>query len=140
MNKVPRWVFHYVGNKTFDFSSKKRIFCRKTTKFSQKLAFLSIGASFGALLVGWLVVVARAVSRKTPIYLILSYWLVFKAGGEEQHYLKRLLHLKFSGEQTCCRKCTDQRLVIQELMASSTTRRWPDTGVYTIWFFDKCPS
>ena len=20
MNKVPRWVFHYVGNKTFDFS------------------------------------------------------------------------------------------------------------------------
>ena len=23
MNKVPRWVFRYVGNKTFDFSSKK---------------------------------------------------------------------------------------------------------------------
>ena len=27
--------------------------------------------SFGALLVGWLVVVAQAVSRKTPIYFIL---------------------------------------------------------------------
>ena len=32
---------------------KKRIFCTKTTKF------LSIAGSFGALLVGWLVVVAR---------------------------------------------------------------------------------
>jgi len=30
----------YVGNKTFDFSSKKRIFCPKTTKFGPKLAFL----------------------------------------------------------------------------------------------------
>ena len=67
MNKVPRWVFRYVGNKTFDFSSKKRIFCPKTTKFSLKLAFLSIAGSFGALLVGWLVVVARALSSKTPI-------------------------------------------------------------------------
>ena len=50
---------------------KKRIFCPKTTKFSPKLAFLSIAGSFGALLVGWLVVVARAVSRKTPIYFML---------------------------------------------------------------------
>ena len=32
--------------------------------------FLSIASSFGALLMGWLVVVARAVSRKTPIYFI----------------------------------------------------------------------
>ena len=49
---------------------KKRIFCPKTTKFSLILAFLSIAGSFGALLVGWLVVVARAVSRKTPIYFM----------------------------------------------------------------------
>ena len=55
LNKVPRWVFRYVGNKTFDFSSKKRIFCSKTTKFSPKLAFLTIAGSFGALLMGWLV-------------------------------------------------------------------------------------
>merc|ERR1711928_197001 len=40
VNKVPRWVFRYVGNKTFDFPSKKRIVCPKTTKFGQKLAFL----------------------------------------------------------------------------------------------------
>ena len=52
---------------------KKMIFCPKTTKFSPKLAFLSIAGSFGALLAGWLVVLARAVSRKTPIYFILLY-------------------------------------------------------------------
>ena len=58
---MPRWVFRYVGNKTFDFSSqKKRNFCPKTTKFGPKLAFLpGLAGSFGALLVGWLVVVAR---------------------------------------------------------------------------------
>ena len=42
LNKVPRWVFRYVGNKTFDFSSKKRIFCSKTTKFGPKYVFLVI--------------------------------------------------------------------------------------------------
>ena len=36
----------------------------KTTK-------IGFVGSFGALLVGWLVVVARAVSRKTPIYFII---------------------------------------------------------------------
>ena len=49
---------------------KKRILCPKTAQFSPKLAFVSIAGSFGALLVGWMVVVARAVSRKTPIYFI----------------------------------------------------------------------
>ena len=40
------------------------------TKFSPKLAFLSIAGSFVALLVGWLLDMAQAVSRKTPIYFI----------------------------------------------------------------------
>ena len=70
---MPRWVFCYVGNKTNEFSSKKRIFCPKMTKFGPKLAFLSSAGSFGALLVGWLVVVAQAVSRKTPIYFIICF-------------------------------------------------------------------
>ena len=51
---------------------KKMIFCPKTTKLSPKLAFLSIAGSFGALLAGWLVVLARAVSRKTPTYILYS--------------------------------------------------------------------
>ena len=57
---------------------KKRIFCPKTTKFGPKLAFLFIAGSFGAQLVGLLVVMVRAVSRKTPIYFIslvqLHFW------------------------------------------------------------------
>ena len=61
---------------------KKRIFCPKTTKFSPKLAFLSIADSFGALLVGWLVVVAWAVTRKTPIYFIKLHII-----NKEVHYL-----------------------------------------------------
>ena len=48
------------------------------TQFGPKLAFLSIAGSFGALLVGWLVVVAWAVSRKTPIYFIsVQYFELF---------------------------------------------------------------
>ena len=50
---------------------KKKDFCPQMTKISPELAFLSIAGSFGALLMGWLVVVARAVSRKTPVYFIL---------------------------------------------------------------------
>ena len=52
---------------------KIRILRPRTTKFGSKLAFLpGLAGSIGALLVGWLVVVARVtVSRKTPIYFIL---------------------------------------------------------------------
>ena len=42
------------------------------TQFGPKLASLSIAGSFGALVVGWLVVVAWAVSRKTPIYFMYN--------------------------------------------------------------------
>ena len=77
MNKVPRWVFRYVGNKTYDFSSKKKgFFAPKRPNLAQNWHCWSIWAShaglFGSLLVGWLVVVARAVSRKTPIYFMLE--------------------------------------------------------------------
>ena len=60
------------GTKLLISPVKIRIFCPRTTKFGPKLAFLpGLAGSFGALLVGWLVVLARAVSRKTHIYLIL---------------------------------------------------------------------
>jgi len=74
-----------VFNKTYDFSSKKGIFCPKTTQFGPKLAFLSIAGSFGTLLVGWLVVVARAVSRKTPIYFIELSWTAKKTVFVEKY-------------------------------------------------------
>ena len=42
-----------------------------------------LAGSVGALSVGWLVGVARAVSRKTPIYFILSFQLVgFPSSGK----------------------------------------------------------
>ena len=68
MNKVPRWVFRYVGNKTFDFSSKNQDFCPKTTKFGIfarpcQLIWCPVGGLVGGC-------GARAVFRKTPIYFI----------------------------------------------------------------------
>ena len=40
MNKVPRWVFRYVGNKTFDFSSKKKDFLPKNDQIWPKIGIL----------------------------------------------------------------------------------------------------
>ena len=76
VNKVPGWVFRYVGYKTFDFSSKKRVFCPKTTKFGPKLAFLvNLGQAKQAYSMPCCGSVggcgARAVSRTTPIYFII---------------------------------------------------------------------
>ena len=39
MNKVPRWVFRYVGNKTFDFSSKKKDFLPKNDPVWPEIGF-----------------------------------------------------------------------------------------------------
>ena len=70
-NKVLKWVFRYVGNKTFDFSSKKRIFCSKTTKFSLK--FLSIAGSFCApSWDGWWLWRAGCISQDTYLLYILD--------------------------------------------------------------------
>ena len=40
MKKVPRWVFRYVGNKTFDFSSTKKDFLPKNNKIWPKTGIL----------------------------------------------------------------------------------------------------
>ena len=48
-----------MGNKTFDFSSKKKDFLPKNVPIWPEIGILAIVGSFGALLVGWLVVVAR---------------------------------------------------------------------------------
>merc|ERR1711963_241937 len=80
VNKVPRWVFCYVGNKTFDFSSKKRIFCPKTTKFGPKLAFLvNLGQAMQAYSVpcwwvGWWLWRAGCISQDT--YLLYLYLII----------------------------------------------------------------
>ena len=81
VNKVPRWVFRYVGNKTFDFSSKKKgFFAPKRPNLAQNWHFWSIWARPCRLLrcpvsgsVGGCG--ARAVSRKTPIYFIYIIYI-----------------------------------------------------------------
>ena len=88
VNKVPRWVFRYVGNKTFDFSSKKRIFCPKTTQFGPKLAFLvDMGQAMQAYSVpcwwvSWWLWRAGCISQDT--YLLYSY---FNFGPEKRAIL-----------------------------------------------------
>jgi len=77
VNRVLRWVFRYVGNKTFDFSSKKKDFLPKNDQIWPKIgSFGQFGPGnaglFNALLVGRCVVVSRAISRKTPIYFIFT--------------------------------------------------------------------
>ena len=68
-----------MGDKTFDFSRKNLDFLRDNDKFWPEIGIFvhfgqGLAGSFGALLVSWLVVVARAVSCKTPIYFM---YLVF---------------------------------------------------------------
>ena len=75
-NKVPRWVFRYVGNKLLISPVKIRIFCPRTTKFGLKLAFLFIyGQALPAHLVpcwwvGWWLWHAVCISQDT--YLLYS--------------------------------------------------------------------
>ena len=81
MNKVPRWVFRYVGNKTFDFSSKKKGFLPKNDQIWPKNGiFGQFGPGhaglFGALFVGRLVVVARGLYLARQLFTLLyKYFL-----------------------------------------------------------------
>ena len=80
MNKVPRWVFRYVGNKTFDFSSKKKDFLPKNDQIWPKTGIFGQfvpghAGLFSALLVGRLVVVARGLYLARHLFT-LSYCLV----------------------------------------------------------------
>ena len=72
VNKVPRWVFRYVGNKAFDFSSKKMDFLPKNDQIWPKIGIFGHGHAglFGALLVGWLVVVARRLNFARHLFTL----------------------------------------------------------------------
>ena len=73
MNKVPRWVFRYVGNKTFDFSSKKKDFLPKNDQIWPKTGiFGQFGPGlFSALLMGRLVDVARGLYLARHLFTLL---------------------------------------------------------------------
>ena len=81
MNKVPRWIFPYVGNKTFDFSSKKKDFLPKNDQIWPRTGiFGQFGPGhaglFSALLVGRFVVVARG------LYLARHLFTLYIRGGK----------------------------------------------------------
>ena len=78
MNKVPRWVFRNEGNKTFDFSSKKKDFLPQNDQIWPKIGiFGQFGPGhagfFGALLVGRLVVVARGLYLARHLFTLYIY-------------------------------------------------------------------
>ena len=77
MNKVPRWVFRYVGNKTFDFSSKKKDFLSKNDQIWPKIGIYGQfgpgnAGLFSSLLVGRLVVVARGLYLARHLFTLYS--------------------------------------------------------------------
>merc|ERR1711884_426803 len=78
VNKVPRWVFRYVGNKTFDFSSKKKDFLPKNVQIWPEIGiFGQFGPGhaglFGALFAGWLLVVARGLYLVRHLFTLYNY-------------------------------------------------------------------
>ena len=76
VNKVTRWVFRYVGYKTFDFSSKKRVFAQKRPNLAQNWHFWSIWARPCRLIqcpvVGQLVVVARGLHLARHLFTLFA--------------------------------------------------------------------
>ena len=124
-NKVPRWVFRYVSNKTFDFSSKKRIFCPETTKFGPNLAFLTIAGSFGALLMGWLVVVARGLYLARHLFTLsyceqCPYSIPIPIWSGNTNQLLQLLVLKVANPGAIFGKYEDPYILI---MLGSSNRK-----------------
>ena len=103
MNKVPRLVFCYVGNKTFDFSSKKKDFLPKNDQIWPKIGiFGQFGPGhaglFGALLVGRLVVVARRLYLARHLFTLYRYYptVVFNIIQQVLHFRYcRQLYVKF---------------------------------------------
>ena len=80
LNKVPGWVFRCVGNKTFDFSSKKKDFLPKNDQIWPKTGiFGQYGPGhaglFNALLwVGWWLWRAGCISQDTYLlYFIINH-------------------------------------------------------------------
>ena len=89
MNKVPRWVFRYVGNKTFDFSSKKKDFLPKNDQIWPKTGiFGQFGPGhaglFSALLVGRLVVVVRGLYLARHLFSLCILFTFIDPGRIEE--------------------------------------------------------
>ena len=93
---MPRWVFRYVGNKTFDFSSKKKDFLFKNNQIWPKIGiFDQFGTGhaglFGALFVGRLVVVARGLYLARHLFTLLDlFYFIYLSVAACDHQVKMM--------------------------------------------------
>ena len=88
MNKVPRWVFGFVGNKTFYFYSKNKDFLPKNDQIWPKFGIFvhfwpGLAGSFGALLVDWSVVVARGLYHARHLFTLF----ISKGSGHIKEFI-----------------------------------------------------
>ena len=100
MNEVPRWVFRYVGNKTFDFSSKKKGFFAKNDQIWPKIGiFGQFGPGhaglFSALLVSRLVVVARGLYLARHLFTLFHMKDNYKVNFFKTKTIQNLCKGKF---------------------------------------------
>ena len=78
VNKVPRWVFRYVGNKTLDFSSKKKDFLPKNVQILPEFGIFGqfgpghAGLSMPCWLVGWWLWRAGCISQDTYLLYLFN--------------------------------------------------------------------
>ena len=81
------------GTKLLTSPVKKRIFCPKRTKFGPKLAFLFKAGSFGALLVGWLVVMARGLYLARHLFTLYNVIIQRYLEGDTNDKVMKILTL-----------------------------------------------
>merc|ERR1712209_45163 len=94
VNKVPRWVFRYVGNETFDFSSKKKDFLPQNDQIWPKIGiFGHFGPGhaglFNALLwVGWWLWRAGCISQDTYLLYYIDNDYDYGSSSSSSYLLK----------------------------------------------------
>ena len=104
VNQVPRWVFCYVGCKTFDFSSRNQYFLPQNDQIWPKIGiFGRFGPGhaglFSALLVSRLVVVARGLYLARHLFTLSHHCKVQKNRNiflcnTTQQYFQNALNFK----------------------------------------------
>ena len=103
MNKVPRWVFRYVGKKTYDFSKKKDFLPKNDQIWTKIGIFGQFGPGhaglFGALLVGRLVVVARGLYLARHLSNLCIFSMLCSLLQNKDNTRQELIRYKNVGKQ-----------------------------------------
>ena len=90
VNQVPRWVFCYVSNKTFDFSSKNQDFLPKNDQIWPEIGnFGHFGPGLAGSF-GWWLWRAGCISQDAYLLYVVHFICTFKEG-----FGFSILHVKF---------------------------------------------